>query len=509
MRQGSEWKARSRRRGLATESPTAKPGRPIAGRSASGYKGGMDTSSIRRPLFGPASFYREVLAVAIPVMAQQAIQSLVSLIDNFMVAALGDAKMAGVNVANQVNFVYFIIMMTISNAGGIYLSQYRGAKDIEGMRQAFRFKAIATMSVSALYFIACQLIPESLISMMTMGNAAQAEITAHGAEYLRLVSWTFIPMGMSHAIGSSFREIGRPSAPLLISVAATLVNTFFNWVLIYGNLGAPRLEIAGAAIATNIARMVEVLAFIVYAKSSKVPFFIPLLSLFKVRWKLFLEILGKSSLLVFSETSWVVSETVTTALYNGRGGAEVVAGMSAAWAIANIFFLIFTGIHIAMSVVVGSLLGADRLDEARLKARWITSGAVVGGAILALLQVASIAVVPLVFMNLTREATMVTVRLLLVISAYLPLWSLLNAQFAVSRAGGDTMMGVVVDVGVTYALFIPGAFALALLTPIGPVAMYGTIKLTDFAKWFIAHRWLKKERWVKNLAAPASPDGAD
>ena len=403
----------------------------------------MDRSSIRRPLFGPASFYREVLAVALPVMAQQAIQSLVSLIDNFMVAALGDAKMAGVNVANQVNFVYFVIMLTISNAGGIYMSQYRGAKDEEGMRQAFRFKAIATMAVSAVYFITCQLMPGALITMMTMGNASQAEIVANGAEYLRLVSWTFVPMGLSHAVGSAFREIGRPGAPLLISVAATLLNTFFNWVLIYGNLGAPRLEIAGAAMATNIARGFEVVAFVVYARRSRVPFFVPLRSLFNVRWKLFREILGKSSLLVFSETSWVVSETVTTALYNGRGGAEVVAGMSAGWAIANIFFLIFTGIQISMGVVVGSLLGADKLDEARLKARWIMSGAVVGGAVLSVVQVATIAAVPLIFMNLTREATMVTGRLLLVISAYLPLWSLLNAQFAVSRAGGDTMMGFV------------------------------------------------------------------
>ncbi len=464
----------------------------------------MDNKSIRRPHFGPATFYREVLAVAIPVMAQQAIQSLVSLIDNFMVAALGDAKMAGVNVANQVNFVYLVIMFTISGAGGIYMSQYRGARDEEGMRQAYRFKSIMTMGVSALYFLICQLMPDELIYIMTMGNAAQAEITANGAEYLRIVSLMFIPMGLSQAIGTAFREIGKPGVPLLISVCATLVNTFFNWVLIYGNLGAPRLEIAGAAIATNIARGVEVLAFVVYARSSKVPFFVPLRNLFRVRKSLFREILGKSSLMLISETSWVVSETVTAALYNGRGGAEVVAGMSAGWAIANIFFLIFTGIHIATGVVVGGLLGADRLDEARLKARWIMSGAVVGGAMLALLQVASIAAVPFIFMNLTRDATKVTRGLLLVISAYLPLWSLLNAQFAVSRAGGDTMMGVVVDVGVTYALFIPGAFALALLTPIGPVAMYGLVKLTDFAKWFIAYRWLKKERWVRNLAIPVA-----
>jgi len=465
----------------------------------------MQDTTIRRPLFGPASFYREVLAVAIPVMAQQAIQSMVSLIDNFMVAGLGDAKMAGVNVANQVNFVYLVIMMTVSGAGGIYMSQFRGAKDEEGMRQAYRFKAIMTMGVSALYFALCQTMPTALISMMTMGNAAQAEIVAHGSDYLRIVSWMFIPMGLSQAIGTAFREIGKPGVPLTISVVATLVNTFFNWVLIYGNLGAPRLEIEGAAIATNIARGAEVIAFVIYARSSKVPFYVPLAALFKARWSLFREILGKSSLMLLSETSWVVSETVTTALYNGRGGAEVVAGMSAGWAIANIFFLVFTGIHVSTGVVVGGLLGADKLDEARVKARWIMSGSVVAGTVLALVQVASIALVPLIFMNLTRDATVVTRGLLLVISAYLPLWSLLNAQFAVSRSGGDTMMGVVVDVGVTYLLFIPGAFALAFLTPIGPVAMYGIVKLSDFAKWFVAHRWLKKERWLRNLATPVAP----
>ncbi len=456
----------------------------------------------KRNPFGPLSFYRELLVIAVPVMLQQAIQSLVSLIDNFMVAGLGDASMAAVNVANQVNFVYLVIMISLSGAGGIYMSQFRGAKDEDGMQQAYRFKALTTMGMSALYFALCQSMPEALIAMMTHGNAAQAEIVAGGAQYLKIVSWLFIPMGLSQSIGTAFREIGKPGVPLAISVAATLVNTFFNWILIYGNFGAPRLEIAGAAIATDIARAVEVVCFIIYARAAKAPFFVPLTRLFKVKWRLFKEILGKSSLMLLSETSWVISETVTTALYNGRGGAEVVAGMSAGWAVANIFFLVFTGIHVSTGVVVGGLLGANKLPEARVKARWVISGSVVGGTAVALLQSLSILAVPVVFMNLSLDAIKVTGGLLLVISAYLPLWSLLNAQFAVSRSGGDTLMGVVVDVGVTYFLFIPGAFALAILTPIGPVAMYGIIKLTDFIKWYVAQRWLKKERWLKNLAQP-------
>jgi putative MATE family efflux protein len=467
----------------------------------------MNPIQNQKTLFGPASFYREVLAVAVPVMLQQLIQSLVSLIDNFMVAGLGDAKMASVNVANQVNFVYFVLMFTLSGAGGIYMSQYRGAGDKDGMQQAFRFKAIMTLGLSALYFSICQMMPEQLIAVMTMGNAAQTEIVAHGAGYLRMVSWLFLPLGLSQAIGSAFREIGRPTVPLVISVVATLVNTFLNWVLIYGNLGAPRLEIMGAAVATNIARGVELVAFLVYVRWTKPPFFVPFVRLFKARWTLFREILGKSGLMVMSEATWVVSETIMTALYNGRGGAEVVAGMAAGWAVANVFFLVFSGIHVSTGVVVGGMLGGDRLDEARIKARWIMSGAVVAGTFVAALQAASILLVPLVFMNLSVEAMAVTRGLLIVISVYLPLWSLLNSQFAVSRAGGDMMMGVVVDVGVTCALFIPGAFALALLTSMGPVLMFAIVKTTDFAKWYIAWWWLKKERWVHNLAKPLVAEG--
>lgn len=462
------------------------------------------TLQLQHKKFGPVSFYKAALAVALPVMAQQLIQSLVSLIDNFMVAGLGDAKMAAVNVANQVNFIFFVLMFTLSGAGGVYMSQYNGAKDREGMQQAFRFKAITTLSLSLLFLLLCQLLPEQLLGMMTIGNTARDEIIATGAVYMRTVSWFFIPMALSQTIGSAFREIGRPKVPLVISVGATLLNTLLNWVLIYGNLGAPRLEVLGAAWATNIARLAELMAFIVYIRLTRPAFYVPFRRLLAARWRLFAEILRKSGLMVLSEATWVVSETVLAALYNGRGGAEVVAGMGAGWAIANIFFLVFTGIHVSTGVIVGGALGGDRLDEARDKARWMQSGSVIAGAALGLLQMASLLLIPLVFANLTAAALQITRGLLVVIAVYLPLWSLLNAQFAVSRSGGDMMMGVVVDVGVTYLVFIPGAFALALLTPVGPVVLFAILKLSDFLKFGVARHWLRKELWVVNLTKKAT-----
>ena len=440
------------------------------------------------------------MAIALPVMLQQFIMSMVSLIDNFMVAGLGDISMAAVNVTNQINFVYIIIINTVCQAGGIYIAQFRGAGDSDGMKHAFRFKVIFAVALSILYFILCWTIPHRMIAMMTMGNAAQQEIVTVGSGYLKLVSWALLPMALSFAIGTSFREIARPKVPLIVSAAATVVNTVGNWLLIYGNLGCPRLEVTGAAYATIIARVVEVAIFLIYAAKVKAPFFVGVTALFNVHWKFFKEILVKSGMIFASELSWVGSETIMTAMYNRRGGAEIVAGMAAGWTIANIFFLLFGGVWIASGVLVGGALGAGNLDEARRRAEWLKSGSVAAGVIIALPgALMSLLLIPLVFFNLSAAAQTTSISLVLVILVYLPLWGLLNTQFAISRAGGDTATGMYADVSVNTVLFAPGAILLSFLTSIPPIPMFALLKLTDIVKFLVCRHFLRKERWVKNL----------
>jgi Na+-driven multidrug efflux pump len=436
-------------------------------------------------------------------MLQQLIMSMVSLIDNFMVAGLGDASMAAVNVSNQINFIFIVIVNAVCGAGGIYLAQFNGAKDADGMKHAYRFKVIFVCAVAAVYFALCWGVPRRMLAMMTMGNAAQDEIIGIGEGYLKLISFTLFPMAVSAAVGTSFREIGLPKIPLIISAAATVVNTVGNWFLIYGNLGAPRLEVTGAALSTILARFVEAAAFLIYIRRSRTgnaPFFVGFRRIFQVNQRLIREILAKSGMMFLSEASWVSSETIMTALYNGRGGAEVVAGMAAGWTIANIFFLLFGGIWTTASVLVGGSLGAGRLDEARKRGGWIKSGAVLAGCVIAAAGAGAAALlIPLVFSNLTAAARQISLGLVFVILFYMPLWSLLNAQFAISRAGGDTALGMYVDVSVNTLIFVPGAFVLALFTSLHPVTMFAILKLSDAVKYLMARHWYKKERWVRNL----------
>jgi putative MATE family efflux protein len=454
-----------------------------------------------RPRLGPASFYREALGIAIPVMLQALITSMISLVDNFMVAGLGDVKMAAVNVANQINFIYIVVVNVACMAGGIYLSQHRGAGDDEGMRQSLRFKLLVALGVSALHTALCLLAPEALIGFMLGGNAEGGEIVKEGSRFLKEVAPSFAPIAIASSLATSYRDVGRARMPLAVSSVAAAICTFLNWVLIYGNLGAPRLEVSGAALATDIARLVEAGTFVAVVAIGKPAFSFRLRALFRLDRSLFRSILGRSWMMFFSEIGWVLSETIITAIYNGRGGAQTVAGMAAGFTIANIFFMAFGAVVTATSVIVGSTLGAGRLDEARMKARWIVYGSSIFGAFVGAIAAASTFLIPIVFGNLSPAARGITRGLVLVIASYIPLWTLLNAQFALSRAGGDTVMGLWVDVGVTYAVFIPAAFALAWWTGVGPVALFAIAKISDFIKAAVAFWWLSKEKWVRNLAA--------
>ena len=452
------------------------------------------------PAFGSPSFYRGALGIVVPVMLQMVITSMISLVDNFMVAGLGDVKMAAVNVANQINFVYLVVVNAACLAGGIFLSQHRGANDAEGMRQSLRFKLIVALCVAAFHTFLCLTFPEVLIRVMLGGNAQAEPIVTEGARFLRLAAPSFAPFAIAAAVGSSYRDIGRTKAPLVVSSCAAALCTFLNWILIYGALGAPRLEVGGAAIATDIARIAEVVAFLAYTALRKPAFAFRPRELFHIDRRLFAAILGRSAMMFLSETAWVLSETIITALYNGRGGAETVAGMGAGWTIANIFFMAFGAVNTAASVIVGSALGAGKLEEARAKGRWILYGSIIFGAIVGAAAALSTFLIPLVFGNLSPDARLVTRGLVFVIATYIPLWTLLNAQFSLSRSGGDTAMGLWVDVGVTYAVFLPIAFGLAWWTSLGPVALFAVAKITDVGKISTAFWWLAKEKWVRNLA---------
>lgn len=448
--------------------------------------------------FGSWSFYKEALAIGIPVMLQALIQSLVSLIDSFMVAGLGDVKMSGVNISGQICFIFMVMQNMICASGGIFLTQYFGAKQREGMRQSVAFKVVASLSTCIFYFLATFVFTRPVLSLMVIGNSQAELILDEGQKYMYLMGFIGIQMMISSILSSSYREIGRVRVILVITLIAAGSNAFLNWVLIYGHLGMPRLEVQGAAYATIIAKTVEMLLLIGYTIKER-PEFISFSVFKRIDWALFGRILKKGSLLIISQMMWVLSESFTAAIYNGRGNAAVVSGMAASFSIANLFFISFDGITTATGVLIGKSLGRNELDDARKEKTWMLSAAIIFGCIMCLVGVVTVLLVPVVFGNLSIDAQNICRAMLLLMALFMPLWTFVNTQLAVCRAGGDTKVGFFVDGGTT-AVMIPMLLILAFFTNASPVMMYFGVKALDVGKIIVATHEMKKERWVVNLS---------
>ena len=462
----------------------------------------METTE-QKKLFGPRRFYGKALAIAVPIMLQQLIQSLVSLIDNFMVSGLGDIPMSGVNVAGQVLFVFTVYINAICMAGGIFMTQYFGADDPDGMQQAFRFKLVMGFAAFVPFLFVCVIFPREVLSLMLIGNTQADAILDEGVKYIHIMFFMGIPMTCSMCIASSLRDIGQVRIPLAVTIAATATNTLFNWLLIYGNLGCPALGVEGAAIASIIARVLEFVIFAVIYIRKKPDFAVKLSRFFKVDGKLFLTMLKKGSLVLFCEMVWILSETITTAIYNGRGGADVVSGMASSFSVANLVFVAFGGIYSATGVILGKTLGMGELEKARREKTWLLSGSAVFGFIMMIFGFALTLVIPLIFGKLSESAVNICRDMVILMAFFMPVWVYMNAQIAVSRAGGDTEMGAYTDSVITIVVMLPMVFILGFMTDIGPVMLYLCVKLLDLVKVVVFHLWLKKERWLKNLAKPA------
>ena len=459
----------------------------------------MIAHQTNKSLFASASFYKNALCIAVPIMLQQLIQSLVTLVDNFMVSGLGDISMSGVNVAGQILFIFMVFSNTICMAGGIFMTQFYGAKDENGMQQAFRFKLIVGLLAAIPYFLVCIVFPRPILSLMLINNTQASLILDEGVKYIRIMFFMGIPMTISLCIASSMRDLGRVKAPLIVTIIATLTNTFFNWLLIYGNLGFPKLGVEGAAYASVIARCVEFIVFLILYIKTKPDFAVKLSDFFKINGSLFGEIIKKGALVLFTEMVWVFSETITTAIYNGRGGADVVSGMASSFSIANLFFVAFGGIYTATSVIMGKTLGEGNLQKARQQKTWLLSGSAVFGVFMMLFGFASTLLVPIVFGKLSQSAITICRNMVILTTFFMPPWVYMNCQQAIARSGGDTAMGASTDSVITIFIMIPMVFLLGKFTQIGPVFMYLSVKLLDIIKLVIFHIWLKKERWLKNL----------
>ncbi len=460
----------------------------------------------KQEYFGDKEFYRHVFAVMIPIMIQGAFTSFVNMLDNIMVGRLGTAEMTGVSVANQFVFIYMLCMFGAVSGAGIFGAQFHGNGNTEGVRNTFRFKIMLTVLLAVIFTALLIWKQDALIGMYLKGEAGAGEAEAtfgFAKQYLNVVILEMIPMALCQSFASTLRETNQVTPPMAAGIAAVLVNLCLNYVLIFGNFGAPKLGVAGAAIATVISRIVELAINLIWclANPKKAAFFRGAFRSFRVPASLMGRITLKGLPLMLNETLWSAGLALVDQCYSLRG-LNVVSAQNIVYTFYDLFCVAFTSCGSAIGIVIGQELGAGRLEQARADSKKLcvlsTFIGITVGAAFALLS----GVIPQIY-NTTDEVRRLASDIIIVFGAVMPMLAYCNATYFIVRAGGKTLITMLTDCGYVWIFQLPAAYYISRYTGIPIVPFYVIIQALQIIKVAMGTYFVKKGVWLTNIVEEA------
>ncbi len=449
-----------------------------------------------------SSIYRRALKLAVPMMIQNGITNMVVLVDNVMVGSLGTEAMTAVSIVGQLIFVFNLAIFGGISGPGIYGAQYYGQGNAEGFRNTVRMKMwICAFCIlfGLLLFITAG---DNLIQLYLHGESADVDpvLTMHyGKEYLAIMLFTFVPFGITQIYASSLRETGESLKPMVAGVVSVLVDIVFNYLLIYGKFGMPRLGVQGAAVATLMARVVEMLVVVVWAhrKKAEHEFVQGLYRTLLIPKQIMGKMLKKGLPIFLNEFLWAGGLAAMTQCYSTRG-LEIVAGLQISNVICNLLNVVFVALGSAVGIISGQTLGAGQYDKAKKNAfqlMWF-AGAVCVGLTIILVSISG------VFPNLydTTEQVREYGQWFIIITAlFFPVQGILNALYFTVRSGGKTLITFLFDSVYSWAVPLPIAIILCRYTALPILGIYAIVQAADMIKLVVGYLLIQKGVWISNI----------
>ena len=455
-----------------------------------------------RKFIGNKAFYKSVLTLLIPIIIQQFISSFVSLLDNVMVGSLGKESISAASIANQVMMVFNLAIFGGLSGVSIFGAQYYGKGDMTGMRYTFRVKMFFGLFCSLAAIVIYLVLGERFIDSFLQGESNGGDpvrALREGTDYLRIMLWGLPPFALVQIYAGTLRESGETLAPMRAGIAAILTNLGLNWVLIFGNLGAPALGVQGAAIATVISRYVELAIVVVHAhrNEDKYPFLAGASKSFHVPGKLVARIARPATPLLSNEILWSLGMTLINQFYSSRG-MNAVAALNIAGTAWNLFCVIMFAMGSAVSIMVGQRLGAGEMAEARDVDRKLIFLTEVIHVIIGLIMILASPLVPQMY-NVDPEVRDLTRRMLIVAGLSLPLHSFAHVTYFTIRSGGRTVITFLFDAVYTWAVTVMLAFCLTRFTQMEIIPIYFCVQFVDVVKLVIGLLMLRSDFWARNV----------
>lgn len=459
---------------------------------------------LRDRFIGDKDFYKMVLAIAVPIMIQNGITNFVSLLDNIMIGRVGTEQMSGASIVNQLIFVYNLSIFGGVSGAGIFTAQFFGHGDTEGVRNTFRFKLWMALCLTAITIVLLLSSGTPLIEMYLKGKGNSgdaAAILGYAKKYLAIMLVGLPAFMISQTYSSTLRECGETVLPMKAGIASVLVNLVFNYILIYGKFGFPALGVAGAAIATVLSRYVEVLIIVIWTHTHtrQNQFADGLYRTLKVPASLMKKILIKGMPLLINEALWAAGVAVLTQCYSMRG-LLVVAGLNISNTINNVFNIIFIALGDSVAIVVGNLLGANKMKEARDTDNKMIAFSVICCCGVALIMLLASPLFPKLY-NTSEEVRDLAQHLIMLNAIFMPQNAFLHACYFTLRSGGRTIITFLFDSVFIWCVSVTIAFILSRFTNLPVLAIFTVVQLADLLKCTVGFILVKKGIWLQNIVA--------
>lgn len=446
------------------------------------------------------SFYKTLIALAVPISLQNLVTFAVGFADNLMIGRLGDNAISGVYVGNQMQAVVQMFIAGIEGAILILAAQYWGKKDAASIRKVVSVGVKFAFGVGLLVTLATVLFPSAIIGLFT----SEPGVIAEGGVYLRIVGFTYLFFSIAQVMIASMRSVETAKIGLYISIMALVVNVSLNYILIFGKLGLPALGVKGAAIATLISRVLEMLVSVVYVFSVDKKLRFRFADLLRTDRALLKDFLRYGLPVIGGQVVWAINNLANTKIM-GFYSAGVLAAVSITGMLHSLVYVWMTGLSSAVGIITGKTVGAGQYEKMKEYARTVQviflGVGLISGAVVLLFREGFIGLY-----NATPEAMAYSRQFINVISVTI-VGTCYQAAclFGLVKSGGDISFVFKNDTIFVFLVLIPSALVSYWLGAPAWV-VFAALKCDQILKCIVAVVKINRFNWMKNLTREEKAD---
>lgn len=447
-------------------------------------------------LFKDRSFYSQMYKIALPITLQNLVLASLNLVDNISIGGLGETAIAGVGLANQYFFLLNLLLFGITSGSAIFTAQFWGNRDVLNIRRVLGICIVSGSIAALIFFLGGFFFPQEILGIFSK----DPRVIHLGTEYLKVVVFSYVVTAVSFAYSFILRSTGNVKTPLYVSVAALSTNTVLNYVLIYGYFGFPEMGVRGAAVATIIARTIELLLIISIVYLKKYPVAASIKEMTNISFNFVKKFYKVTVPVILNESAWSLGVTMYAIVY-ARMGTDVIASTNISDTIERIIWVLFMGLGNACAVMIGNKIGERDYQKVFLYAKRFT----ILGPLVAIFCGFLVIILSDWFLSPYKVSPVVLnyARLnLIVYSMFLwaKVFNYINV-IGVLRSGGDTVFCLLMDMGGVWLIGVPLAFIGGIILGLPIYWVYTLVQVEEVLKMLVGIPRLMSKKWINDLTS--------